>query len=159
MDGSELGATLRAHRKAAGRTIASVALDAGLSVPYIANLENGRGNPTLSALHRLAGALGTDLRIELHDPRPEPDPAADPPPDLTDTPRGRAVVRHLARARHAEPAGVRRQLHELYALLAATVGRDLEPRDLDRALDLLTLARLDRDPPPRTGPDGDDRHQ
>jgi transcriptional regulator with XRE-family HTH domain len=52
-------------RAAAGRTIASVAVQAGLSVPYVANLENGRGNPTLSALTRLARALGTTLRMEL----------------------------------------------------------------------------------------------
>jgi len=38
--------------------VASVAADAGLSVPYIANLENGRGNPTTAALARLAEALG-----------------------------------------------------------------------------------------------------
>ena len=38
--------------------MASVAADAGLSVPYIANLENGRGNPTTAALTRLAEALG-----------------------------------------------------------------------------------------------------
>jgi hypothetical protein len=34
---------------AAGRTVASVATDAGLSVPYVANLENGRGNQPLGA--------------------------------------------------------------------------------------------------------------
>ena len=54
-----IGRQLRARRTAAGRTVASVAADAGLSVPYIANLENGRGNPTTAALCRLAGALGT----------------------------------------------------------------------------------------------------
>src|SRR5439155_12714694 len=41
----DLGNRLRNRRTAAGRTIASVAAEAGLSVPYIANLENGRGNP------------------------------------------------------------------------------------------------------------------
>lgn len=65
MDRVELGRVLRARRKAAGRTIASVAMDAGLSVPYIANLENGRGNPTMSALQQLAAALGTRLEIGL----------------------------------------------------------------------------------------------
>ena len=63
----ELSAELRDRRKAAGRTIASVAVDAGLSVPYIANLENGRGNPTLSALSRLATALGARLQVTLED--------------------------------------------------------------------------------------------
>ncbi|MGC1281309.1 MAG: helix-turn-helix transcriptional regulator, partial [Streptosporangiaceae bacterium] len=45
----ELGRRLRARRSAQGRTLASVAMQAGLSVPYVANLENGRGNPTLSS--------------------------------------------------------------------------------------------------------------
>src|SRR6202789_435426 len=60
-----IGRQLRARRTAAGRTVASVAADAGLSVPYIANLENGRGNPTTTALTRLAGALGMRLVITL----------------------------------------------------------------------------------------------
>src|SRR6266566_1848570 len=76
VDQSEIGRQLRARRTAAGRTVASVAADAGLSVPYIANLENGRGNPTtaalgvspdefsgqlVAALAALAQALGRDL--------------------------------------------------------------------------------------------------
>ncbi len=44
MEDAAIGRQLRARRTAAGRTVASVAADAGLSVPYIANLENGRGN-------------------------------------------------------------------------------------------------------------------
>ena len=63
----ELGEILRDRRKAAGRTIASVAMDAGLSVPYIANLENGRGNPTMAALDRLATALGARLEVGIAD--------------------------------------------------------------------------------------------
>ena len=58
MEISAIGRQLRARRTAAGRTVASVAADAGLSVPYIANLENGRGNPTATALTQLASALG-----------------------------------------------------------------------------------------------------
>ena len=65
MDQSEIGRQLRARRTAAGRTVASVAADAGLSVPYIANLENGRGNPTTAALTRLAEALGLRLVVTL----------------------------------------------------------------------------------------------
>jgi transcriptional regulator with XRE-family HTH domain len=64
-DPALLGHQLRGLRAAAGRTVASVASDAGLSVPYIANLENGRGNPTVAALDRLAAALGADLEVSL----------------------------------------------------------------------------------------------
>jgi transcriptional regulator with XRE-family HTH domain len=62
---AELGHQLRAMRAASGRTIASVAADAGLSVPYIANLENGRGNPTMGAVDRLAAALGAELALSF----------------------------------------------------------------------------------------------
>jgi transcriptional regulator with XRE-family HTH domain len=62
---AELGHQLRAMRAASGRTVASVAADAGLSVPYIANLENGRGNPTMGAVDRLAAALGSELTVSL----------------------------------------------------------------------------------------------
>jgi transcriptional regulator with XRE-family HTH domain len=49
--------------------VASVAADAGLSVPYIANLENGRGNPTTAALTRLAEALGSAVASMVADRR------------------------------------------------------------------------------------------
>jgi transcriptional regulator with XRE-family HTH domain len=62
---AELGHQLRAMRAASGRTVASVAAGAGLSVPYIANLENGRGNPTMGAVDRLAAALGSELTVSL----------------------------------------------------------------------------------------------
>src|SRR3982751_4150845 len=93
-----LGARLRVMRAAAGRTIASVAFDAGLSVPYIANLENGRGNPTLGALQSLARALGTRLDVRLVAP---PRPAgADPPAGSSgpgDEPRLPEALVHFAR--------------------------------------------------------------
>ncbi|MBL7259574.1 helix-turn-helix domain-containing protein [Paractinoplanes lichenicola] len=63
MEIAELGEQLKQKRVESGRTIASVAAEAGLSVPYIANLENGRGNPTLAAVNRLAEALGLRLSI------------------------------------------------------------------------------------------------
>src|ERR1700723_492388 len=65
VEDSAIGRQLRARRTAAGRTVASVAADAGLSVPYIATLENGRGNPTTAALRRLAEALDLRLLVTL----------------------------------------------------------------------------------------------
>src|SRR5215470_13573636 len=73
MDIREIGRQLRARRAASGRTVASVAMDAGLSVPYVANLENGRGNPTISALGRLAAALNIQLSVSLEPADGEPD--------------------------------------------------------------------------------------
>jgi len=75
-----LGRRLRALRAGAGRTVASVAAEAGLSVPYIANLENGRGNPTVAALERLARALGTELTLDLAPTGSRAAPAPSGPP-------------------------------------------------------------------------------
>src|SRR5260221_11632271 len=78
-DTALLGHQLRGLRAAAGRTVASVAGDAGLSVPYIANLENGRGNPTVAALDRLVTALGARLEGALVPAARRAAPAAMPP--------------------------------------------------------------------------------
>jgi transcriptional regulator with XRE-family HTH domain len=56
-----IGQRLRARRVELGRTLAEVAEQSGLSLPYVSNLERGRGNPTLEALEALAGALGVPL--------------------------------------------------------------------------------------------------
>lgn len=55
---STFGSRLRAYRRSKGKTIAQVADASGLSLPYISNLERGRGNPTVGAINRLAEALG-----------------------------------------------------------------------------------------------------
>jgi transcriptional regulator with XRE-family HTH domain len=136
-----LGPRLRAIRAAAGRTVASVAADAGLSVPYIANLENGRGNPTLAALDRLARALGTELTVDLGTPAPA---SIGPPPSLVRvarTDRFRRTAATLA-APDGDPAEVSAALVDLLARVGPTVGA--EPADADwwRILDALLLIRL-----------------
>jgi transcriptional regulator with XRE-family HTH domain len=135
----ELGEVLRERRKAAGRTIASVAVDAGLSVPYIANLENGRGNPTVSALDRLATALGAQLEVSISD-EPPPPPSSAGAELLAASSRADQVVATLAAAQSRSRAAVRAQLTETLDSLAAVLGRPPATADLDRLLDLLLLA-------------------
>jgi transcriptional regulator with XRE-family HTH domain len=136
VDEAELGAVLRARRKAAGRTIASVAVDAGLSVPYIANLENGRGNPTMAALQRLAAALGTSLEVSLVDA--EPREAAQQAVPLS--PRAREVAKRLAKTQGTDPHLAEKRLLVLLQAVAETIGTQPDDRDLDRLLDLLILS-------------------
>jgi transcriptional regulator with XRE-family HTH domain len=161
MDASGLGGEFRALRVAAGRTVASVAVDAGLSVPYIANLENGRGNPTIGALSRLAAALGRRLAVGLQgesagEPR-EPltstdnskKPAAAIPASLARfarTPRFRTIIAAMAArgdstaaANDMELAG--RVLAGLTGL-ASAVDRDLGEADWARLLDALFLVTV-----------------
>jgi transcriptional regulator with XRE-family HTH domain len=141
-----IGRQLRARRTAAGRTVASVAADAGLSVPYVANLENGRGNPTTTALTRLAGALGMRLLVTL-----EPDEDSqqaegarsfEVPASLVRlgrTARYRQAVAAIATALNLDSDQFSAQLVPALAALAHTTGKDLAEPDWWRLLDALLL--------------------
>jgi len=134
----ELGQRLKARRTAAGRTIASVAAEAGLSVPYIANLENGRGNPTLSALTALAAALGTSLRIEWGTPAPTALPES--LVRFARLPRFGTEAAQVAAATGASTVVARERLLAALAGMAG-VYAPAEPTELDwhRVLDTLVL--------------------
>lgn len=146
MEQAAIGRQLRARRTAAGRTVASVAADAGLSVPYIANLENGRGNPTAAALTRLATALGLRLVITLV-PDEDRQQARKPAPPgipaalvrLGRTPRFRQTVTAVAAALDLEADEFSAQLVTALATLAHAMGRDLAEPDWWRILDALLL--------------------
>jgi transcriptional regulator with XRE-family HTH domain len=159
VEDSAIGRQLRARRTAAGRTVASVAADAGLSVPYIANLENGRGNPTTAALARLAAALDLRLVVTLvpdkaggppgadkaGGPPGAPDPAA---PDAAAPDAAALVAVALAAAAPPMPASLvrlgrtsrfRRSVTAMAAALAQAMGRELAEADWWRLLDALLL--------------------
>ncbi len=146
MEHEAIGRQLRARRTAAGRTVASVAADAGLSVPYVANLENGRGNPTATALTRLAGALGTRLVITLAPDEGGQDTgtpsSAGVPASLVRlgrTVRFRRAVTAMATALGEDADGLSARLVAALAALAHATGRDLAEPDWWRLLDALVL--------------------
>ena len=112
MEHEAIGRQLRARRTAAGRAVASVAADAGLSVPYVANLENGRGNPTATALTRLAGALGTRLFITLEPGEGSQQAGGPPPPEV---PASLVRLGRTARFRQA------------VTVMATALGTDADP--------------------------------
>lgn len=146
MEHAAIGRQLRARRTAAGRTVASVAADAGLSVPYIANLENGRGNPTATALTRLARALGMRLVITLI-PDEDSQQASEPGPPkmpaslvrLGRTARFRQEVTAMATALDLDTDQFSAQLVTALATLAHATGKDLAEPDWWRILDALLL--------------------
>ncbi|WP_250035444.1 helix-turn-helix domain-containing protein [Paractinoplanes maris] len=131
----ELGARLRHRRTAAGRTIASVAADAGLSVPYIANLENGRGNPTLSALSGLAAALDLQLDVRLAGDTGAPAPAA--------LPESLVKFSRSARFRAETPPAERSRRLGAMAAMGALAGRPPTELDWHRLLDVVVLLTRD----------------
>jgi transcriptional regulator with XRE-family HTH domain len=158
VDQAEIGRQLRARRTAAGRTVASVAADAGLSVPYIANLENGRGNPTTAALTRLAEALGLRLVVRLAPADEDAGTAGSAVAGLAvaglaagtpgipaslvrlgRTDRFREAVAVMASALDAGPDEFAGQLVAALAALAQAMGRDLAEPDWWRLLDALVL--------------------
>ncbi|GAA4128140.1 hypothetical protein GCM10022215_39320 [Nocardioides fonticola] len=56
-----VGAQLRAARLAAGRTLADVAAAAGISLPYLSEIERGLKEPSSEVLAAVSGALGLGL--------------------------------------------------------------------------------------------------
>jgi transcriptional regulator with XRE-family HTH domain len=143
---SAIGRQLRAQRTAAGRTVASVAADAGLSVAYIANLENGRGNPTATALARLAEALGMHLVITLvrDDDRQRAERLAPPavPASLVRlgrTARFRQAVAAMTAALDVDAEDFSAQFVAALAALAHSMGKDLAEPDWWRIIDALLL--------------------
>ena len=144
METDHLGRRLRARRTAAGRTIASVAMQAGLSVPYIANLENERGNPTLAALSSLAQALGAELRVELADPRGSGDqfPVAVLPDSLVRfarLPRFGREAEQLASTTGLSVLTARERLLAAMSALTAVSPGPLSELDWHRVLDAIAL--------------------
>jgi transcriptional regulator with XRE-family HTH domain len=132
-----------------------VAADAGLSVPYIANLENGRGNPTAAALGQLAGALGMRLEISLvRAGGGGPAAGAEVPASLVRlgrTGRFRQAAGLIAAALGADPRELTARLVTGLAAIAAALDQDLAEADWWRLLDALVLiaaapAGGDRDP-------------
>jgi transcriptional regulator with XRE-family HTH domain len=146
VDPVAFGRQLRTLRTAAGRTVASVAVDAGLSVPYLSNLENGRGNPTASVLDRVATALGAHLTLTLNvDGRTV---AAEPPAKralpssltrLSRTARFAQVCAALADLAGEQLPDYRLGLVNALDALAGMTGRELNENDWWRLLDALTL--------------------
>jgi transcriptional regulator with XRE-family HTH domain len=150
---ASLGRRLRARRAAHDETLAAVATRAGLSVPYIANLENGRGNPTVAALGQLAAAHGMRLAISLVPAADAADgdaadgdaagPGAGGVPAslvrLGRTDRFRRTARQMAGPLGADEAEVSAQLVSVLAAIATTLRRDLAEADWWRLLDALLL--------------------
>src|ERR1044072_7245414 len=53
-----VGQELREERQDAGRTLADVARDAGVSTQYLSEIERGRKEPSSEVLQAVSGALG-----------------------------------------------------------------------------------------------------
>jgi transcriptional regulator with XRE-family HTH domain len=137
---AELGRRLHARRAAQGRTLAAVAMQAGLSVPYVANLENGRGNPTLASLHRLAEALDIRLSELLADPDAA---AAAPvlPGSLAEFSQGTRFRQEVGRLAAEQKVTLGEVRHQLLTAMAAVPQprRGLDELDWHRILDALVL--------------------
>jgi transcriptional regulator with XRE-family HTH domain len=151
---TSVGDRLRARRIELGLTLLTVATDAGLSVPYVANLEKGRGNPTLDVIVALADALrlspaalleGDDLEGD------EPDEPVDKtfvglPPSLVDYAQGKMLGQPTDRlAEHLDLSVKETRALVLRAMAAAPrpSHRVVSRQDCRRLLDVYTLIVTD----------------
>src|ERR1700678_4501422 len=127
-----LGRRMRARRSALGRTLMTVANEAALSVPYIANLEKGRGNPTLDVIVSLARALEIEPAELLAGENPGrghiDDSLIDLDPVLVDYAQGKvlqAQTEWMATMFHMSADEMRLQLLRAMATAPRPVGRPL----------------------------------
>jgi transcriptional regulator with XRE-family HTH domain len=95
---ARLGRAIRAARHDRGMTLAQVAAQAGLSQPFLSQLELGRTRPSMRSLFRIATALGTTQQALLGR-------AAGPPP-------GGAVRADDAEPVEVEAGAARLLLHD-----------------------------------------------
>jgi transcriptional regulator with XRE-family HTH domain len=57
-----IAAAVRARRLAAGLSMRALAARAGMSQPFLSNLENSRAMPSIATLYKIAAALGVSPR-------------------------------------------------------------------------------------------------
>lgn len=60
---AELGAALRAARRARGLRLEDVALGAGVGVRFLSELERGKASARLAETLRVAASLGIELQL------------------------------------------------------------------------------------------------
>lgn len=67
--GVDIAGAVRARRLAAGLTMRELAARAGMSQPFLSNLENSRAMPSIATLYKIANALGVSPREFLPEAR------------------------------------------------------------------------------------------
>jgi transcriptional regulator with XRE-family HTH domain len=145
----QLGDRLRARRVGLGLTLATVAERADLSLPYVSNLERGRGNPTLDALRAIAAALDLPLGELVTDGEQSAGgdlALAHAPASLLQfakTPRFQGAVRRLAEEHSCPSDEMRRRL--LIGMVSAPRRSSGDPNEEDwrRLLDVYSLILAD----------------
>lgn len=107
--GTQIARAVRARRRASGVTLDELSARSGLSRTILSRIENGRGNPSVETLFRIARALELPLSALLEDGSP---PAARRIPARSGTPlHGDSGM--AAWLIHAESAPYRFELIEL----------------------------------------------
>ena len=78
--GLRLGEAIRGRRRQLGMTLVEVAASAGLSHPFLSQLERGLARPSMRSLTAIAATLGTTAQALMADSElpaaPEPDPVS-----------------------------------------------------------------------------------
>ena len=67
-EGENLGARLRARRKAIGKTMQQVADEASLTIGFISQIERGISTPSLASLYNVAKALDASVDMFVSQP-------------------------------------------------------------------------------------------
>lgn len=145
MSPEALGRAIKTLRTALGIDRKTLAERAGLSYPYLSQIENGQRDPSTAKLTALAGQLGVQLHdlYEVAEGTPPPDPATSNSSALREVPTdqiAKTVMEKLGKAARragSDPADSS-QSKSLIDRLERLVelGQGLKPADLDMLLGL-----------------------
>lgn len=109
-----LGRAIRDLRRGSGRTLVQVAAAAGLSQPFLSQVELGRSRPSMRSLFRIAGALDTTQQALLAlaaAPSPAREPVRSAAPGARD---GARLLLHASGTDLTEFAAVAEEFAEYF---------------------------------------------
>ena len=105
--GLGIAAAVRAQRLAAGLSMRALATKAGMSQPFLSNLENSRAMPSIATLYKIADALGVSPRDFLP---PEGGTLVAARPRATRAPPRPSATSRARRCRGSSPAAPGRMI-------------------------------------------------
>ncbi|MDR3511803.1 MAG: cupin domain-containing protein [Caulobacteraceae bacterium] len=98
--GLTVGSAIRDRRRRLGLTLQALAKSAGLSAPFLSQLERGLASPSLVSLTGIATALGVDINYFISVPKPRHVVRRGAAPEIIET--GIPVEYHRLSGKHEE---------------------------------------------------------
>jgi transcriptional regulator with XRE-family HTH domain len=119
---ASVGSAIRDRRRRLGLTLQALAQAAGISAPFLSQLERGLTSPSLVSLMGIAGALGVDINYFISVPKPGRVVRRGAAPEVIET--GLPVEYHRLSGKHEE-----RKMEALLMIVPAGLAAPMAQRE------------------------------